>query len=214
MSTIPQPTQPSQLEPTANITTLQNPSTETQLFGGACLANIPPHFMDVSDIREIPDNQEVFADPNTDQSIIVEILELVAEASDPASIVSFHFSSVAFDNDAENHSTLQQSGLLNPNDFPNLPSDTSMFFASGQQLVAKFNERDPNARNLVNIFLAVIRLPQHSTDIVITYNIPILIGSTSSSRLTAREGNVHVGFEEFKAFLKSFRIVDWGLFGS
>lgn len=28
-----------------------------------------------SDLREIPDNQEVFAHPTTDQSIIVEVME-------------------------------------------------------------------------------------------------------------------------------------------
>ena len=28
-----------------------------------------------SDLRQIPDNQEVFAHPSTDQSIVVEIME-------------------------------------------------------------------------------------------------------------------------------------------
>ena len=34
-----------------------------------------------SDIRHVPNNQEVYADAATDQSIVVEILELVAEAT-------------------------------------------------------------------------------------------------------------------------------------
>lgn len=37
----------------------------------------PPTLL--SQFREVPDNQEVFGDPNTDQSIIVEILDLAQE---------------------------------------------------------------------------------------------------------------------------------------
>ncbi|CAG8606459.1 3532_t:CDS:2 [Ambispora gerdemannii] len=205
----------------------QPPPTLQQLFGGAIVAHIPPQFTDVrflthfffylyrtqnDDIREIPDNQEVFVDTHTDQSIVVEILELVNEASNEEA-ASYHFSSVAFDNDAEDTTIVQQTGILTPAEVPKLPSNTLMYFATGQQMVSKFNERDSSARNLVNIFLAVFRLPQHQTDLVITYNLPILIGETSSSRSYAQEGNVHVGYEEFKRILASVQIVDWSLFG-
>ncbi len=37
-----------------------------------------------SDLREVPDNQEVFVHPHTDQSIILEILEYVPEIDDTA----------------------------------------------------------------------------------------------------------------------------------
>lgn len=37
-----------------------------------------------SDIRQIPDNQEVFAHPITDQSIIIEILEYVGSDDEEA----------------------------------------------------------------------------------------------------------------------------------
>ena len=86
-----------------------------------------------------------------------------------------------------------------------------MYFCTGQQSVAKFNETDPNARNLVKIYLSLFRLPKYETDIVITYNIPILIGATSSSRQTAQEGNVQTGFEEFKKMLETFKINDYDL---
>ena len=38
----------------------------------------------ISDVREIPDNQEVFAHSHTDQSIIIEILEYVQEPDEQA----------------------------------------------------------------------------------------------------------------------------------
>lgn len=37
-----------------------------------------------SDLRQIPDNQEVFAHPVTDQSIIIEILEYVDKNDEEA----------------------------------------------------------------------------------------------------------------------------------
>ena len=42
------------------------------------------HILCVSDVREIPDNQEVFAHSHTDQSIIIEILEYVQEPDEQA----------------------------------------------------------------------------------------------------------------------------------
>ena len=35
---------------------------------------MPARFLDVSDVRPVPDNQEVWSDPSSDQSVVVEIL--------------------------------------------------------------------------------------------------------------------------------------------
>lgn len=65
-------------------------TADRPLFGGAALCAIPPRFTDIryifvliicvlvifdSDFREVPDNQEVFADARADQSIIIEFVE-------------------------------------------------------------------------------------------------------------------------------------------
>lgn len=47
---------------------------QRDLFGGAMTMKIPSRLTDVSDFRPVPDNQEVFADGDTDQSIIIEIM--------------------------------------------------------------------------------------------------------------------------------------------
>ena len=52
--------------------------TMRELFGGAVGCAIPDNFMDVSGFRQVPDNQEVYADPQSDHSVIVEILEYVS----------------------------------------------------------------------------------------------------------------------------------------
>ena len=43
----------------------------TKLFGGAICILLSPRFINMSIGRVVPDNQEVFVDPDTDQSLIV-----------------------------------------------------------------------------------------------------------------------------------------------
>ena len=52
------------------------------LYGGALRVKLPNTFTNASEMRQIPDHQEVFVDTRTDSSWIVEILEQ-AESSDP-----------------------------------------------------------------------------------------------------------------------------------
>jgi hypothetical protein len=47
------------------------------LYGGSIRCDIPVNYVDISEFRDVPDHQEVFAHPTLDQSIIVEINERV-----------------------------------------------------------------------------------------------------------------------------------------
>ena len=58
-----------------------------QLFGGAITCAIPGEFDDISSVRQVPDNQEVYVHRSGDVSIIVEILEMVHTIPDPAQAV-------------------------------------------------------------------------------------------------------------------------------
>lgn len=49
-------------------------STLRDLFGGAITMNIPESYKDVSDLRQVPDHQEVYLDQRSTASFIVEIL--------------------------------------------------------------------------------------------------------------------------------------------
>jgi hypothetical protein len=62
--------------------------------------------------------------------------------------------------------------------------------------------------------MVLIRLFAYKTDMVIHYNVPFSIGSTSSSKdmATAIETDVTVALEEFKKIISNFEIVDWNLF--
>lgn len=50
----------------------------TPLFGGALTASLPPSFTDVSTLRQVPDNQEVFVQSTGLSSISVDLLARVA----------------------------------------------------------------------------------------------------------------------------------------
>jgi hypothetical protein len=53
------------------------PTTSRALYGGAMSARLPDRYVDVSDFRPVPDNQEMWTDASRDESVIVEILERV-----------------------------------------------------------------------------------------------------------------------------------------
>ncbi|KND02003.1 uncharacterized protein SPPG_02509 [Spizellomyces punctatus DAOM BR117] len=202
---IPQPTQAS-------------PSESRELYGGAIVTDIPISFLDASDFREVPSNQEVFVDQNTDQSIIIELLELASDADD-AEAANFHFQQLAEDNDAAESRVLSVEYLDPATVTPSLPSTVHLSVIVGEQVVSKFREGNPNARNLVAIYMAVLRIPHVTTDLVISYNHPVALGQSSSSATALRESGGHVGvpevaMENFRNMLRRLRIVDWGLFGA
>ncbi|KAG0265059.1 hypothetical protein DFQ27_000854 [Actinomortierella ambigua] len=206
------------------------------LYGGALTLKIPGTFIDISDFREVPSHQEVFANVDTDQSIIVEILELANDATDDQ-CAQFHFRQLAEDNDAEDSQVSQVKRVPNA-DLPQWPADAKIYLLDGQQRVAKFNEaktrptasttttttttttatgqgRSQDPHNLVEIRMAVIRLPHVTTDMVLTYNAPLVISDASSSKQVSHshEGSVHEADQLFHILVQSLRVVNWNLFG-
>lgn len=56
---------------------IMNRFNNISLFGGAMTVRLPANFIDVSDLRQVPDNQEVFLNSDGFESITVDILERV-----------------------------------------------------------------------------------------------------------------------------------------
>jgi hypothetical protein len=137
----------------------KNPSGDRRLFGGSMTAEIPGAFIDVSQIRQIPDSQEVFVDMESNHSIVIELLEMdsTSENENPS---RFHFEQLAIDNDASDFSRIHLSKKINIDEFSaaRLSSEAQMWIVIGTQLISKFHHRTP--RDIVNIYLALIRLPQ------------------------------------------------------
>jgi len=183
---------------------------ERSLFGGAVHCLIPARFDDVSNVREVPDNQEVFADASTEQSIIIELLE-----SDPqltnSDIVKYHFTELAnANNSTHNHITLIET--LDQSSLPNFGQDIMKYALYGTQQVSKYKEQ---ALNTVNVYMCVIRIPHVTTDILITLNDAVVVNPDSSSLqfiVPQSKPNAEQTMALFKAILRSFKILDFGLF--
>lgn len=180
------------------------------LFGGAFSAVIPSDASDVSELREIPDNQEVFAHAHTDQSLIVELLEHQAHVADEAA-ARFHFEDVACCNQALEPGAREVSSVAAlPTAELALKECSCAWTLTGAQRVAKFNEE---AQNTVSVHLGVLRLPQFSTDVLVTFNDPQSISPHSSSARAADTRGQPWTVHDFQRLLTTLSLHEPGLFG-
>ena len=60
--------------------------TTRPLYGGAITVSLPSTLIDASDVRQVPDHQEVFLSPTTLTSLIFEINQYVNTTNDTISI--------------------------------------------------------------------------------------------------------------------------------
>ncbi|GAA6001157.1 hypothetical protein JCM10207_007437 [Rhodosporidiobolus poonsookiae] len=189
-------------------------SQPRQLYGGAISASLPPSYLDASDLRQVPDTQEVFLSPDSDLSLIVEVLELVKDDGSEESLeaaVRFHFSSLAHDNSASS-STVTSTTLPpvpaafspthNSTSHPTLLGPTLL---TGTQTVSKFNRPESEA-DTVLIHLALWRIPERDADVTLCVNFPVKMGETGEERDPAEAKRV------FVEAVKSFKVEDFGLF--
>ncbi|KAL4251637.1 MOG1 family protein [Abortiporus biennis] len=175
-------------------------SAERQLFGGAITVLLPTDLIDASDLRQIPDTQEVFLYPHSGVSIIVEVLKKT-EPSDLKEAARFHFDALAHDNSA------QSSTVIATNIVPNDRGDEtpSAVVLAGKQNVSKFNTQTPDE---IQIFLALYRIEQKNVDLVMTMNVPV---RASDGGEVPREQAI-AAEKTFETAAKSLKILDFGLF--
>lgn len=205
------------------------------LYGGAIQALLPTSFLDVSDLRPIPDHQEVFLDPSDDSCIIVELMELDTEHGDGEGAIRHQFAELASQNESHGTSLVNDHVFVYPMSFiSSLDSSVSRYGVVGVQNIQK--HRSANAPvDLVIIMMVLLRVPQVSTDILITLNIPVPPQVLATQGSVLREAiqaltpavmmagsnvsETHANLLQYlpqiqvlRAFLDSFRIVDWNLF--
>ncbi|XP_073333213.1 ran guanine nucleotide release factor [Pagrus major] len=180
------------------------------LFGGALSAVLPHSTTDISELREIPDNQEVFAHAHTDQSLIVELVEYQAQVADQDA-ARYHFEDIAGSNKALEPGAFEVTSVASLSKSELSLSDcSSAWMLTGTQCVSKFNEE---ARNTVTLHLGLFRLPQFSTDILITFNDPQSISPDSSSAASAGTHREPWSVQDFQHLLQTLTLHDSGLFG-
>lgn len=194
--------------------------SQRELFGGAICCSFPARFQDVSDIRDVPLNQEVFVDPNRDESIIVELLELKDDVNDQSS-ASWFLEDLASEQDAEEDLVVEAGRHLSVSEVPLMEPSTVINSAVVTLVVSKARE-GVEACNSVRVYLANMRLKNVQTDLLITVYEPLVISEQSSSAASVGVvGNTipaaYVGClsvpDIFSLILRTFKIQDWTLFG-
>ncbi|KAI0685482.1 Mog1p/PsbP-like protein [Cytidiella melzeri] len=174
-------------------------SSSRALFGGAIEVTLPQTLVDASDLRQVPDTQEVFLYPDTSASIIVEVLERVAVSNDDEA-ARFHFDSLAHDNSAT------ATEVLNVEVRTESRGETpSPIILHGTQSVPKFNSSIPDD---VHIFLALYRIQSKNVDLALTMNVPV---KTSDTGAVSAEGLAAVKHDFYVAAI-TLSILDFGLF--
>jgi hypothetical protein len=179
------------------------------LFGGAISCEIPAGWVDVSEMRQVPDNQECWIRHGANDSesmFVVEILELQTDVSN-SEAASFFFRDLAESNEVSSTAGRRFTPLP-PQSPPallvhaGLPPDAVMCCGTGQQKVVAGNRRDAGDP-WVNIEVCVLRLPGVTSDILLTFTTPNEQGGNLREALS----------EPFLQALNSVRVVDWTLFG-
>lgn len=193
------------------ILTTGTPATELKicpLFGGAIEIKIPKKWVDVSDLRQVPDNQECWMDKDEDRMLVVEILEYQNVADHEAA--RYFYSDLAEINSSDADDYCDMSAVSIPF-FATQPSlKVSLCYGCGYQSVQigsnfKSNELRTNHNfHRTKIELCVIRLVQQQADLLISLSTP-----TGRHDLPTN----HQFSDIFTQILHSFRVVDWKLFG-
>ncbi|KAN0059823.1 hypothetical protein ACQY0O_008397 [Thecaphora frezii] len=181
-----------------------------QLFGGAITAEFPVGFLDASELRQIPDNQEVLIRNDSDVSCIVEVLQLATEEGAGDGLdgaIRFHFGSLAHDNSASSFSieSVRHPDPATPSQERNGEPTPEPSLLVGTQVIKKFGKAsEPD--DLVRIRLALWRLESKKIDLVMSFNEPLgKVGE--ASQVTSEE--IDSAFEQAA---KNLRIRDWSLF--
>ncbi|KAF3617558.1 hypothetical protein CQW23_05636 [Capsicum baccatum] len=190
------------------------------LFGGAISTIFPIRFQDVSNVRQVPDHQEVFVDPARDESLIIELLDLKMDVADSGSATWF-LQDLANEQEAEGTTITEQSAVFEVPGlcYRNMPAVITT--AVGQMAVSK-GRQGREAQNLVKVYLANIRLKGVGTDVLITAYEPLVINPRSESAtavgagmaVPAAQSGVMPMAEVFKHAVSSFKVHDWNLFVS
>eukprot|EP01129_Flabellula_baltica_P016337 TRINITY_DN8656_c0_g1_i1.p1 TRINITY_DN8656_c0_g1~~TRINITY_DN8656_c0_g1_i1.p1 ORF type:complete len:198 (+),score=42.20 TRINITY_DN8656_c0_g1_i1:45-596(+) len=180
---------------------------QKQLFGGAITVDLEDRFFDISAVREVPDNQEVFCDADKDQTVIIEILSMPEMPDMEAA--EYHFEDIANANEAQSFNVVDVSALTEE-DMPHFDDSVRKLLLTGTQTVSKYNEK---VYNEVNIYMGILRIEKVQADILITLNSGASVHPESSASINLKSVESHESNESLiRAILRSFNITDWGLF--
>lgn len=185
-----------------------------ELFGGAIITNLPKDFIDASDLRQIPDHQEVFLSPRTLTSVIFEINEYVAKAND-ADAVHFHFTDVMPESDRLESDLAAPTAVTIPSlkDFQayvleGAIIETIVDKKAPSNLPVEWQQTPETKEVKTRVYQLVIRMKKYETDLCVRINVPHK-ELEIQGKVKEEEGYAENMMEEI---VKSLEVKDFGLF--
>ncbi|KAI9790844.1 MAG: hypothetical protein M1833_001758 [Piccolia ochrophora] len=181
------------------------------LFGGAMTVELPTGFADVSDIRQVPDHQEVYLDKDGFTSIIFDINERVTTTNTDADALQFHLGDIVEGSEGlktwfSDSTTLKQ--------LPNTPTYT-LFVTQHTASPGSESVKAPGA-DFTGILLILIRLEAQKTDLVVTVNVPHTRGNYAPEEIdleASKTGKLLGAALIYRdKILETLDVKDWGLF--
>ncbi|CAM9016856.1 unnamed protein product [Wickerhamomyces anomalus] len=201
-----------------------------ELYGGAIVTKVPVGLIDASDLRQIPDTQEVFLNPsentrdytqlNKDDSIIVDLMERID--GDDTEAIREHFSEISALNDTSN-----SWKLVSIDDAPN-KLNSKAYIGTGVEPALKWGRDESKGldyKPTLVVVLGIIRLKKVDTDVLVTQNVLIsdedelkdlekLQGAESSESEENRAAKrISLAKTVVKEAISNLTVEDWNLFG-
>ena len=182
---------------------------ETQLYGGAItIQKLPESVIDISQFRQVPNNQECFMHQNPqestlgkyDESLIFDLLESVT-CSDIKEAMKLHLDDL-FDEKREDYFVEEFEGGC---------------FTYVILKEVGYKKVEVDNPKLIVLFFCLIRLEKVNTDVLIQYNVPlrnVRMKPIDFNGTDDEEGERLKGiYTLFRQISMSLKVKDWSLFG-
>lgn len=188
-------------------------------YGGAIVGALPANYEDISNLRQVPDNQEVYLDQTTGTStIIIELLEMT-EVADNVEALQLHFDNLATDNESQRTTIISPARPMNGDLVPLIEQGHARLALIGQQQVKKHRSENAEANDIL-IVMVLLRLRNVTTDMLITMSTPVLAAlqeGLDCDLLLPAGANEELdrqlpGLAAMRGLLSTLQIRDWSLF--
>ncbi|KAI1412683.1 Mog1p/PsbP-like protein [Hypoxylon sp. FL1857] len=195
----------------------------TPLYGGALIADLPVNFADVSAIRQVPDNEEVYIDKDGFTSIIFDITERVGEPGTGPEIDGRALTTHLEDLVGEDLDRVKVWNTT-PTLFSRLDDDIPAYTLIATVAPPKADstssstgdERPATKTDFTAIILTLVRLEREKTDLLITINVPHIKGEYDEDEVDlqlGKQGKLIGDAVDYAAKIwETFKVKDWGLF--
>ncbi|KAK4247155.1 hypothetical protein C7999DRAFT_41487 [Corynascus novoguineensis] len=192
---------------------------KTPLYGGALECELPDNFADVSTIRQVPDNQEVYIDKNGFTSIIFDITQRVDAPGSglerDGNALTIHLEDLVGD-DADSVKVWNTTETQFTHLGDGTPAYTLIATQTPQAHSNPDESRRASAPDFTALILTLLRFEKEQSDILITINVPHIKGEYDEDEVDlalGKQGELIGDAVEYAARIwATFKVKDWRLF--